>query len=301
MGSHLLDVFSQDELFRTDLHESDGVHALDTRDPAAVMRLFARVRPAIALHLAAETDVDRCERENDHAFRSNALGTLNVALACQRFECDMVYVSTAGVFDGAKPDPYTEFDTPAPVNVYARAKYEGEKIVQTLVPRHYVVRAGWMFGGKGKDKKFVAKIASMCLGFEPNVREIRAVNDKFGSPTYAKDLIDNLRLLCRTGYYGIYHMVNGGWCSRYDVAVEIARYLQSDIPIVPVSSAIFPLSAPRPRSEAARSYKLDLLGLNRMRPWQDALHEYLAEWLAFTPASVVRRAAGHASQELSVL
>src|SRR5262249_52338866 len=159
--------FSPDELFRTDMHEANDVHALDTRDPNAVMHLFARVRPTIAVHLAAETDVDRCERENDHAFRSNALGTLNVALACQRFDCDMVYISTAGVFDGTKPDPYTEFDTPAPVNVYARAKYEGEKIVQTLVPRHYVVRAGWMFGGKGKDKKFVAKIASMCLGFEP--------------------------------------------------------------------------------------------------------------------------------------
>jgi len=297
MGSHLLDVFSPDELYRTDIQASGHVAALDTRDAAAVMRLFERVQPEMALHLAAETDVDRCEREVDHAFRSNALGTLNVALACQRFGAEMVYVSTASVFDGAKPDPYTEFDAPAPISVYAKAKFEGEKIVQTLVPRHYIVRAGWMFGGKGKDKKFVAKIAAMCLGLEGGVREIRAVNDKFGSPTYAKDLLQNLRVLCRSGFYGLYHTVNAGWCSRYDVALEIARYLQSDIPIVAVSSATFPLSAPRPRSEAARSYKLELLGLNGMRPWQDALHEYLAEWLAFMPVPAARRSNG---QELSI-
>jgi len=298
MGSHLLDVFSPDELYRTDIHAGDGVHALDTRDADAVMRMFELVRPTLAIHLAAETDVDRCEREVDHAFHSNALGTLNIALACQRFETEMAYISTAAVFDGAKPDPYTEFDTPNPINVYARAKYEGEKIVQTLVPRHYVARAGWMFGGRGRDKKFVAKIASMCLGLENGVREIRAVNDKFGSPTYAKDLLQNLRTLCRSGFYGVYHLVNAGSCSRYDVAVEIAHYLQSDMPIVPVSSATFPLSAPRPRSEAARSYKLELLGLSHMRPWREALHEYLADWLAFAPApAATRRSYG---QELSV-
>jgi dTDP-4-dehydrorhamnose reductase len=284
MGSHLTDVFSPDELYCTDMRPSEHVHALDTRDPAAVMRTFER--PEMAIHLAAETDVDRCEREVDHAFRSNALGTLNMALACQRFGTELVYVSTAGVFDGAKPEPYTEFDTPAPVNAYARAKYEGEKLVQTLVPRHYIVRAGWMFGGKGKDKKFVAKIASICLGLENGTREIRAVNDKYGNPTYAKDLLQNVRVLMRTGFYGVYHVVNTGSCTRYDVAVEIGRFLQSDIPIVAVPSAMFPLSAPRPRSEAARSYKLELLGLNGMRPWQQALHEYLSDWLVAVPVGL---------------
>lgn len=293
MGSHLTDVFSPEELYRTDMRPSDDVHALDTRDPDAVMRTFERVRPEMAIHLAAETDVDRCEREVDHAFRSNALGTLNVALACQRFGTELVYVSTAGVFDGAKAEPYTEFDSPAPVNIYARAKYEGEKMVQSLVPRHYIVRAGWMFGGRGKDKKFVAKIAAMCLGLENGTREIRAVNDKFGNPTYAKDLLQNLRLLSRSGFYGVYHVVNTGSCSRYDVAVEIANFLQSDIPVVPVPSAMFPLSAPRPRSEAARGYKLELLGLNSMRPWQHALREYLTDWLAAVPMDLSGRFVGH--------
>lgn len=303
MGCHLLDIFSPGDLHRTDLQASQDIHALDTCDPAAVMRTFERVRPAMAIHLAAETDVDRCEREVDHAFRSNALGTLNIALACQRFGTELVYVSTAGVFDGSKAEPYTEFDTPAPVNVYAKAKYEGEKLVQTLVPRHYIVRAGWMFGGKGKDKKFVGKIAAMCLGLENGTKELRVVNDKFGSPTYAKDLLQTLRVLSRSGFYGVYHVVNAGWCSRYDVAVEIARFLHSEIPIVAVPSAMFPLSAPRPRSEAARSYKLELLGLSSMRPWQQALHEYLTDWLTYapveTPAASIAQQVSAAGQRVS--
>jgi dTDP-4-dehydrorhamnose reductase len=188
----------------------------------------------------------------------------------------MVYVSTAGVFDGRKPDPYTEFDAPHPVNVYAASKWEGEKFVQAFVPQHFIVRAGWMFGGRGKDKKFVAKIASLCL----DGVEIKAVDDKFGCPTYAVDLLGAIKVIMRSGLYGVYHIVNSGSCSRYEVAVEISRLLGRRSTVVPVSSAHFPLSAPRPRSEASRAYKFELLGLGRMRTWREALADYLTTWAA---------------------
>src|SRR3989442_12471641 len=119
MGSHLSDVFSEAELYRTDLRASDRTQSLDCRDRDQVMETIGLVRPEVVLHMGAETDVDRCERDVDHAFRSNALATLNVALACQRYNVTLAYVSTAGVFDGRKPEPYTEFDRPNPVNVYA--------------------------------------------------------------------------------------------------------------------------------------------------------------------------------------
>jgi dTDP-4-dehydrorhamnose reductase len=276
MASHLADVYDEELLYRTDLRGNleEGVQAMDIKDRDQVMSTIERVRPRQVIHMGAETDVDRCERDPDHAYRNNTLGTLNIALACQRFDAELVYVSTAGVFDGNKPEPYTEFDAPGPVSVYARSKLEGEKIVQSLLPRHYVVRAGWMFGGKGKDKKFVGKMASLCM----TEGQIKVVNDKFGNPTYAKDLLANLKLLTSQGLYGLYHLVGEGSCSRYDVAREVAAYLGRDLEIVPVNSASFPLPAPRPRSEAARAYKLDLLGLNRMRPWKLALHDYLRDW-----------------------
>jgi dTDP-4-dehydrorhamnose reductase len=278
VGSHLLDVFSESELVRTDLAESRNVRRLDTRNHDEVMAVVGQVRPRLVIHLAAETDVDRCEREPDHAYRSNVISTLNVAVACQRYDAEMVYVSTTAVFDGSKPDPYTEFDAPAPLSVYAKSKWEGEKIVQSLLCRYYIVRAGWMFGGRGRDKKFVGKIATLCLEHGSGAGEIKAVNDKFGSPTYARDLLRNTRLLSGTGLYGLYHVVNAGCVTRYDVAVEIARILGSDVKVVPVTSDTFALAAPRGRSEAARSYKLELMGLKDIGGWREALKDYLASW-----------------------
>lgn len=286
-GSHLLDVYREDELYRTDITQAPGNHQMDVRSLDQVMKTVREVRPKLMIHLAAETDVDRCEREPDHAFRSNMVGTLNVTLACQKYNVDLVYISTAGLFDGSKPDAYTEFDKPAPVNVYARAKLEGEAIVQSLHPRHYIVRAGWMFGGRHRDKKFVGKVVARCLELG-DAGEVRAVSDKRGSPTYAKDLLAGIRRLTKTGIYGLYHLVNSGCATRYDVAVEIASILQTGTPVSKALSDAFVLPAARPDSEVARNYKLELMGLNGMQPWQDAMREYLGSWLSI-PAPVAAK------------
>jgi len=290
MGSHLLDIFSEDELFRTDLVESPGIQPMNIRDSAEVMGTVASLRPRMVIHMAAETDVDRCELDPDHAYRSNLIGTLNMTLACQKHGIDLVYVSTAGVFDGNKAEPYVEFDAPAPINHYARAKFEGEQIVQSLHSRHYIVRAGWVFGGRERDKKFVGKIASICLekGAEA---EIRAVDDKRGSPTYARDFLETIKVLSASGYYGLYHGVNTGCATRYDVALKIAQIMGTGARVVPTSSDSFVLPAPRPQSEAARNYKLELLGIHKMQNWQDALQDYLASWI-LKPVKTVAAAYG---------
>lgn len=268
VGSYLREVFAGRELLLTD------IDSLDVRVPGRVMETAKEKKPEFVLHLAAETDVDLCEKNADHAFLTNTIGTQNAALACQETGAVMIYVSTAGVFGGGKQEPYTEFDQPGPVNVYGRTKWEGEKITQCLLNRYYIVRAGWMIGGGEKDKKFVGKIARQFGEKE----RILAVNDKIGSPTYARDLLEGIKKLMETGYYGLYHMTNKGVCSRYDVAVEIGRILKKKTPVEPVSSDLFPLPAPRARSEAMRNYKLELLDIHRMRSWQDALKEYLGSW-----------------------
>lgn len=276
VGSYVPAVFKDYDLVLTD--RVDGFVHLDVRDPSAVMKAVAEARPDVVLHLAAATDVDRCEQESDWAFHTNAVGTQNVALACQRHDCILVYVSTAGVFWGDKPDPYTEFDVPRPANVYGQSKLAGEHIVSSLLRRYYIARAGWMIGGGPKDKKFVGKIAQLIA---EGKRTLQVVHDKLGSPTYGKDLLAGIRILLDTDYYGLYHTVNHGCCSRYDVAVAICETLQRpDIEVLPVSSAYFPLPAPRARSEAMRNLKMELLGLHRARPWQDALREYILQELA---------------------
>lgn len=276
VGGYVSEVFRDDELLLTDI--VDGFVQLDVCDTTAVMRVVADAKPDVVLHLAAATDVDRCEQEPDLAYHTNAIGTQNVALACQAHEAILVYISTAGVFWGDKSEPYIEFDNPNPANIYGRSKLAGEQIVSTLLRRYYIVRAGWMIGGGKKDKKFVGKIARLILeGRNP----VRVVSDKLGSPTYGKDLLTGIRNLLTTDYFGLYHMVNRGFCSRYDIALTLRELLQRPgVEIAPVSSAYFPLPAPRARSEAMRNLKLELLGLDSMRPWQDALREYVQKELA---------------------
>ena len=270
LGSYLDTVYAKDEVIVTDLPE------LDVRDREQVKAAVARCRPTHVLHLAADTDVDRCERNPDDAYLTNTIGTLNVALACQELDIVMTYVSTVGVFGGIdKAAAYTEYDAPSPVSVYGRTKLEGEHIVRDLLRRYFFVRAGWMMGGgPGKDHKFVGKLAGLIQSRD----EVRAVNDKWGSPTYAKQFVFNLRILVESSCYGLYHCVNAGICNRYELAVEIARVLGRDTRVMPVGSAHFPLPAPRPRSEAARNYKMELLGLNKMTDWREALRDYLGSW-----------------------
>lgn len=277
VGGYISEVFADHELILTDI--VGDVERLDVGDPDAVRNLFAEQRPDTVIHLAAATDVDLCEKDPDLAYRTNALGTNNVARASKEVGAVLVYTSTAGVFSGDKPEPYTEFDAPAPANVYGHAKLAGERAVETLLDRYYIARAGWMVGGGPQDRKFVGKMIELL---EAGTTTLRAVDDKFGSPTYAKDLARGIRHLLETGHFGLYHLVNsGGNCSRYEVAVELCRILGfADVVVEPVSSAFFPLPAPRARSEAMVNYKLHLLGIDTMRPWRDALRAYVADELA---------------------
>ncbi|MBU1255832.1 SDR family oxidoreductase [Patescibacteria group bacterium] len=246
--------------------------SLDVTDLSEVLRVSEFYKPKVIFHLAAETDVDRCERDPEHAYLVNSIGTYNMAVAARNLGAKLVYISTAGVFDGTKKEPYTEEDEPNPQNYYGRSKYLGELIVKSVLKDYIIARAGWMFGGgPEKDQKFVAKIINQL-----DKPEIRAVNDKIGSPTYAKDLISGIKKLLVAGRTGIFHLSSKGVCSRYDVALSIVKSLRPSVKVLPVDSSYFKLDAARVCSEAMIS-KEDL-----SRPWQEALEEYLdTEWKPF--------------------
>ena len=260
--------------------EVTDIQDMDVRDFDLVHRTMVAVQPDWVLHLAALTDVDGCERAPDEAFHTNTIGTQNVALGCQAVGAGMLYVSTISVFDGSKCEPYTEFDTPNPQSWYSRSKYQGELIVEKLLDRYFVVRAGWMFGGGPEDKKFVAKILDLASHRD----SLTVVDDKFGSPTYTCDIASGIVNLLNTGLFGTYHMVNtGGYCSRYEFAQTVLDYAgNTSCKINPVNSATFPLPAPRPRMEAARNLNLELRGLNWMRPWREALQNYINSTLGIS-------------------
>lgn len=254
------------DLFPPDLGE------IDIRVPDLIIEDICRYGPDMVLHLAAMTDVDRCELEPDEAYRVNALGTRNVALACQRSNAVMVYVNTGSIYDGSKETPYIEYDSPGPVNVYGRSKYAGELYVRELLSRYYIFYTCWMFGGGPEDKKFVAKIIDLAR----NKRELRVVDDKRGSPTYTVDMASAMFRFVESGLFGRYHCVNKGSVNRFEVARAVLEAAGiEECSLVPVHSSEFRLPAPRPANESMRNYNLELLGFDMMREWRSALDEYV--------------------------
>lgn len=246
-------------------------HACDILDRPTLHRIVAEFKPDLIIHPAAYTNVDGCARDPDLAYRVNALGTRNVALACQSADCPLVYISTNEVFDGQRrrDEPYLEFDPPNPINAYARSKLAGEQFTRDLLTRFYIVRTAWLYGRGGKN--FVTKIIELA---NKNGR-LRVVSDEIGSPTFADDLAQAIARLIETGAYGIYHLVNAGAASRYEFALKILELTgRAHIPVEPILSSEFQRASTPPLCTPLRNYVGAELGIT-LRPWQDALADYL--------------------------
>jgi dTDP-4-dehydrorhamnose reductase len=256
--------------------DSESNINLDITDADRVEAVFAKCHPDLVLHLAAATDLDFCEKDPEYAHNVNVRGTENIANACSRHKVTLVYVSTGGIFDGTKKEPYVETDAPHPVNVYARTKWEGEKAAQAIVDKLFIFRLCWVIGGGVEDKKFVGKIVGQIRS---GVREIRAVSDIWGSPTFARDFSRNVMGVVAKAPFGLYHMVNKGACSRFELAQKIVELMDRKdvIRVVPVNAEAFPMVAPRPRSEVLSNERLRSLGLDSMPSWEDGLREYLSQ------------------------
>ncbi|MGC8861367.1 MAG: dTDP-4-dehydrorhamnose reductase [Armatimonadota bacterium] len=253
---------------------------LDITNTTQVFDAIERLRPGTVIHCAAMTDVDGCERDPDRAHLVNAVGTWNLACACASIDCPIVYVSTDYVFDGEKNNPYTEFDQPNPVSAYGASKLAGEQAVRELCRKHYVVRTSWVFAPHGKN--FALTILNLAdariAGGETN-KPLTVVADQIGSPTYAKDLAEFLVSLVGSPMYGIYHFTNSGSCSWYEFACAILEAAgKTQVRIEPIKSEDWPTPTKRPKYSVLRHYKMELLGRDRARPWQDAVREFVQEW-----------------------
>jgi dTDP-4-dehydrorhamnose reductase len=248
-----------------------GWRHLDVRDPLEARRVTDAVNPDLIVHMAALTDLEYCEKDHYEARLTNYYGTTIMTALARDRDIPLVYIGTAGIFDGSK-DSYGENDDPHPLSTYGATKLLGESVASTW-QKSSIVRAGWMMGGV-RDHKFVSLIRGQL-----HADTIYAVTDRLGSPTYTYDFARNLAALVATGEYGTYHMTCEGTPSRYDVACEIVRLSSSSARVVPVTSDYFPaFSAPRPACEALRNDGLRALGLNLMRPWRDALRDYVGSW-----------------------
>jgi dTDP-4-dehydrorhamnose reductase len=248
----------------------------DLTDPQQVYEYVRRVRPNAILHLAAETDVDLCERDPQRAGLANHLSTDSVARAAAEVDAWLLYVSTSNVFGSEGKLLYNELDLPSPTNYYGRSKLQGEIAVRQRLPdNHLIVRAGWMIGGGPQhDHKFVGKVIKQL---RDGADTLRAVTDKFGSLTRASALAQFILNSMTARRTGTLHFCSSGVITRLDVARAIAKMLAFRGSIVGVQSSMFPLSAPRPQSEGMESVYLTDAG-SMPGNWEDDLSAYLNEF-----------------------
>jgi len=251
---------------------------IEIGDIDSVKQAFNQYKPDIIINTAAYVRVDDCEDEKEKAFQVNALGARNVAIAAQELGARLVHISSDYVFGGEaelRTTPYTEFETSIPLSVYGKSKLAGENLVRHSCLRHFIVRASALFGVAGSSGKGGNFIETM-LRLAGERERLKVVNDQVFSPTYTRDLAQKIAQLITTEYYGIFHITNRGVCSWYEFTAEILRLAGIETPIIPITSEQYPQKARRPRYSVLDNYHLRLLGMDDMRPWQEALKDYLA-------------------------
>ena len=249
---------------------------LDFRDFLAYKKDVTDFNPDYLFHLGAYTDLEFCEQNADETYRTNTLAVENAVYIANELDIPLLYISTAGIFDGKK-ELYDDWDTPNPLGVYARAKYMGERFVVENAKRFLVCRAGWMMGsGPKKDKKFIQKLMKQL---KEGKKELFIVNDRDGTPTYTQDFAKNVKYLIEKEYWGLYNMVCGGQTNRLEVTEELMNILgiKDEIKINVVTSEFFQdiYFAERPPCERLNNRKLKIREANLMRDWKLSLKEYI--------------------------
>ena len=268
------------DIFRSQRPEdgSQRYFDCDITDRRSVSVLFRKVKPDIAVHTAAWTDVDGCEFDKDRAYSVNFCGTRNVALACREAGAGLIYISTDFVFAGRKKSPYKENDRANPLGVYAGSKLEGELAVKKTLKKYFILRAGWLYGKNGKN--FVGNI----IGQAKTKKFLRVVDDQVGSPTYTIDLAKAIHKLIdgiitdrksRVIKYGTYHISNRGSVSWYEYAKTILKFSGIKAKVLPISSEELGKPAKRPAMSVMDNSKFEKMTRHRMRGWKSALREYL--------------------------
>ncbi len=272
VGKELARFFAADHQVTALYHQ-----ALDITNREAVKRIVNEARPDLVINCAV-LGVDICEADPALAQGVNVSGPKFLAEAVAEIDAEILHISTNYVFDG-KREPgsyYTINDAALPINVYGETKLAGELAVLEAAPKSYVVRTSWVFG-QGKDNFFRDAVRALL-----ERKGLRAVNDIWASVTHVSDLAARINEILAHHRYATYHVVNDGFCSHYDFAVEAARSLnlttaESDALIEAVSESQSQRLAARPRYTPMWCLVSEELGLSPMRHWHAALSDFLRD------------------------
>ncbi|MDQ7821553.1 MAG: dTDP-4-dehydrorhamnose reductase [Candidatus Eremiobacteraeota bacterium] len=246
---------------------------IDVTSRPSVREVLSSLKPALVINTAAYVRVDDAEDHEEEAFRVNALGPRYLAESCSLLGAGLIHISTDYVFDGMKENlPYMEDDAAGPLNTYGLSKLAGELFIRNTHEKHHVIRTASLYGAtgsRGKGGSFVKTVIEKARRSE----EITAAGDIVMSPTSTSDLARWIWSFAAQGREpGIYHAVNGGWCSWYDFACAVAKEASPGARIIAVSHGDLGRRARRPLRTPLGSLRGSM-----MRPWQEALAEFLRE------------------------
>ena len=250
-----------------------GRDALDVTYRAQVEETIERIAPSLIIHAAAATDVDRCEREPEFAYRLNTLATRYLAAAAGDRDIPFVYISTNYVFDGQKlpGTAYHEWEATAPISVYGQSKLAGEEETRRHARRHMIVRTAQVYAAQGR--KFVQTMLRLA---NDGRASIGGVADQWGQPTYATDLAQGVAALAATNAWGTYHLTNAGSCTWAEWAAEIFRLSGREVAVEPIPGSSFKRDATPPTNGVLANAAAAALGI-ALPDWRDGLRRCLAE------------------------
>lgn len=241
----------------------------DISDLSIVTGTLKSYQPNYIINCSAYNFVDKAEEDRWKAFRVNAIGPQNLALAAKEFDIFLVHFSTNYVFDGKKNAPYAEGDTPNPINFYGMSKYLGEQAIQKQTDNFLILRTSWLYGRGSQN--FIVKF----LKWSSKADKISISTDEMGVPTSTRTIVKAVMFAIENKQKGLFHLVNSGFCNRYDWARFIASVLNLDCEILPAKMDDFPSKAPRPYFSVL-SNELISKTLNLSIPlWDTELNEYL--------------------------
>lgn len=264
LAKRLITFLSQSHELRTLTHLDLDITAEDE-----VKNLVLKFKPNFLINAAAVTDVDGCENQFERAIKVNGLGPLYLAETCKEYNCILVHFSTEMVFDGLKPLPYVETDCPNPLLAYGLTKYIGEQNIKRSGCKYAIFRTSWLFGGG--MTKFVNTFTSRAK----EQASINVVNDHLGSPTYINDIAIALAIYLEQPQMGIFHLANSGTASRLDMAKLITNELDLKCELLPLSYKDLKIKTYRPPRAVLDSIYKEKYPFLRLRPWQEALQDYL--------------------------
>lgn len=260
----------------TDVAEGEDITSLDITDIDAVMSLVLAQKPDVIINCAALTNVDGCEKMWDLAYKINAIGPRNLAIAATAVGAKLVHVSTDYVFAGTERTPRTEFDTPDPISAYGKTKLEGEQFVRQFAEKFFILRTAWLYGD---GKNFVKTMVRVAKTHD----EVSVVCDQFGSPTSAVELAKMIHFLEGTDNYGIFHATCEGETNWADFTEAFYAKLGITAKVNHITSEEYakmnPEAAKRPAYSNLDNYMLRLTTDQfAMANWEDALDVYLKDF-----------------------